>query len=95
MRGNRSGKEMWLVFVFGAGFLVSFIKFCLVRTPCAFFGMSVSRRFRRACVFSVYRRSQGGFSLLLKGGERCCNGLWVSLPSRRVFFDLPAPQGSN
>ena len=36
VRGNRNGKEVWRVLVFGAGLLVSFFKFCLVRTPCAF-----------------------------------------------------------
>ena len=52
--------------------------------------MSVSRRFKRAlCSVSLVRRLEGGFSLLLQGGERCCqmglapSSLWIFSSHRR------------
>ena len=83
VRGNRSWKEVLQAFVIRAGLLVSFFVFCPVRTYYAFFGVS---SFRRASVFCVYSL-EGGFSLLLKGGQRAVKVVWHPL-----LFGFVKPQ---
>ena len=56
----------------GLGGLVGILpfNFVVVCTPCAFFGMSGSRRFKRAFAFVYsFSRSQGGACFLLKEFE--------------------------
>ena len=99
VRGNNKwelGRSLWTeraCWYPSLQFFRSVYTLCLVR-------MSVSRRFKRALVFCVYSFKVGRrFSLLSKGGERCCQiglaptSLWnFSMPSCESGATSPSSQ---